>query len=62
MVPPPSTLATLEDNTGNADKGLTEAKVKLQGEEGYDRIYMGLLSDEEDSDMETDESTYMYFA
>ena len=27
----------------------------------YDRIYVGLLSDEEDSDMETDELAYTYF-
>ena len=27
----------------------------------YDRIYVGLLSDEEDSDMETDKLTYTYF-
>ena len=27
----------------------------------YDRIYVGLLSDEKDSDMETDKLTYMYF-
>ena len=27
----------------------------------YDRIYVGLLSDEEDSDMATDKLTYTYF-
>ena len=65
LVPPPSTLATLEDTTENTDKGLTEVKVKLQGKEEkfemYDRIYVSLLSGEEDSDTETDESTYSYF-
>ena len=61
----PSTLTASEDTTENTDEGLMEAEVKLQGEEEkfemYDRIYMGLLSDEESSDMETDELTYTYF-
>ena len=65
LVLPPSTLATLEDTTKNTDKGLTEVKVKLQGEEEkfkmYDRIYVGLLTDEEDSDTKTNELTYTYF-
>ena len=65
LVPLPSTLAALEDTTENTDKGLTEAEVKLQGEEEkfemYNRIYMGLLSDEESSNTETNESTYTYF-
>ena len=65
LVSLPSTLATSEDTTENTDEGLTEAEEKLQMEEEkfkmYDRIYMGLLNDEEDSDTETDKSTYTYF-
>ena len=65
LVPLPSTSAALEDTTKNIDEGLMEVKIKLQGEEEkfemYDRIYVGLLSDEESCDMETDKSTYAYF-
>ena len=61
----PSTLGTSEDTTENTDEGLMEVEVKLQREEEklkmYDRIYVGLLSDEEDSDMETNKLTYTYF-
>ena len=65
LVPLLSTSATSEDTAKNTDKGLMEVEVKPQGEEEkfemYDRIYIGLLSDEEDSDMDTDELIYAYF-
>ena len=65
LVLPPSTLATLEYTIEYTDKGLTEVEVKLQREEEkfemYYRICDGPLSDEEDSDMETEKSTCMYF-
>ena len=61
LVLPPSTLAALEDTTENTDEGLTEAEVKLEGEEEkftmYDRIYVGLPNDEESSDKETNKLT-----
>ena len=47
------------------DKGLSKMEMRLQKEEEkfemYDKINADLLSQEETSDMETDESTYSYF-
>ena len=65
LVPPPSTSATADATTENTDEGLTETKMRLQREEEkfevYDRIYVSLLSEEEDSNTETDESMYTHF-
>ena len=65
LVPPPSDSANAEGTTRDEEEGLMEVEVKLQKEEEkfemYDKIYMGLLSEEETSDMETDNSTYSYF-
>ena len=57
----------LEDMMENANgEGLSEAEKRFQREEEqyelYDRIYMGQLSDEEESDTGTDDLTYTYFA
>ena len=64
---PPSLTETPRDMSGkNNGKELSEAERKLQQEEEkYDlcqRIYMGQLSEEEESDTESDDSTYSYFA
>ena len=66
LVPPPLT-ETPEDMAGKNDsKELSEAERKLQQEEEnykqYQRIYMGQLSEEEESDTASDCSTYSYFA
>ena len=66
LVPPPTTTEasgnTIEDTNGEE---LMEAERRLQGEEEkyemYNRIYVGQLSDEEDSDMGTDDTSYIYF-
>ena len=57
---------TSEDMAKNTDREvLMEAEGRLQREEEKsemsDQIYMGQVSDEEDSDMDTDESNYTYF-
>ena len=66
LVPLPSDSAKAEDTAKDEEEGLIEAEVKLQREEEkfkmYDKIYVGLLSKEETSDMETDESMYSYFS
>ena len=53
---------TAENTSGEE---LAEVERKLQREEEkykmYNRIYMGQLSDEEDSDMDTDDTSYTYF-
>ena len=66
LVLPPSTSETPEDPTKNMnDKGLTEVEERLQMEEkkfeNYRRIYMGQLSDKEDSNTDMEESAYTYF-
>ena len=65
LVPPPPAAETLEDMTENMGREeLTEVERKLQREEEYvryDWIYVGLLSDEEDSDTDTDNTAYTYF-
>ena len=54
------------DTTENTDgEGLMEVERRLQREEEkckmYDRIYVGQLSNEENSNTDTDESNYPYF-
>ena len=66
LVPPPPMTETSEDMTENTNKEvLTEVERKLQREEEeykmYDRIYVGLLSYEEDSNMDTNDMAYTYF-
>ena len=59
-------MEALGDKTGNTDReGLMEAQRRLQREEEmyevYNRIYMGQLSDKEESNTDTDDSQYPYF-
>ena len=66
LIPPPPT-ETPEDMAGkNNSEELSEAERKLQQEEEsykqYHRVYMRQLSEEEESDTESDSSTYSYFA
>ena len=54
------------DMTGNANKEeLSEAEKRLQQEEEkyglYRRVYVGQLSNEEESDMDSDGSTYSFY-
>ena len=66
LIPPPSMTET-SDNTAENTNGeeLAEAERKLQREEEkykmYNRMYVDQLSDEEDSDMNTDDTSYTYF-
>ena len=52
----------IEDTNRNEQ---SEAEKRLQREEEkyelYDRIYVGQLSEKEETDMDTDGSTYTYF-
>ena len=64
LTPPPPTEMP-EDMVGeNANKELSEVERKLQQEEEsyewYQRVYMGQLSEEEESNMESDSSSYSY--
>ena len=66
LVPPPSMTEASDDTVENTNgEEMTEAERKLQKEEEkyemYDRIYVGHLSEEEDSDMDTDDMGYTYF-
>ena len=65
LVLPPSALTTVEDTNAGTNEGLMEVEVKLQGEqekfEMYNRIYVGLLSKQEDSNTKTDKLMYTYF-
>ena len=65
LVPLPSDSPNAEGTTKDKEEGLMEVEVRLQrGEEKfkmYDKIYIGLLSEEETGNKETDESTYSYF-
>ena len=66
LIPAPSTMEALGNTTESTDgEGLTEAERRLQREEEkyevYDRIYMGQLSNVQDSDTDTDELNYTYF-
>ena len=59
-------VETSVDMTKNTDREeLMEAERKLQREEEeymmYNQLYVGLLSDEEDSDMDTNDTAYTYF-
>ena len=53
------------DVTGNTNgEELSEVEKRLQKEEKYDlyrRVYVGQLNEEEESDMDSDCSTYNYF-
>ena len=67
MVPPsPLPTEAVGNMTENTDgKGLTEAERKRQREEEkyeiFDQIYVGQLSNEEDSNTDIDELAYTYF-
>ena len=53
---------TADDNTKDTNGGLMEQKLRLWREEKeYGRIYVSLISEEEESDMETKELLYSYF-
>ena len=64
--PPPQVTETPGEVTENTnEEELLEAEKKLQKEEEkyklYERIYVGQLREEEESDMDTDGLTYTYF-
>ena len=61
LVPKPVALVIADDNTEKTNGGLMEQELRLQKEEEYDRIYVSLSSEEEESDTEMDESAYIYF-
>ena len=65
LAPLPSDSANMEGTVKDEEEGLMEVEVRLQKEEEkfkmYDKIYVNLLSEEETSNMETDELTYSYF-
>ena len=71
LVPPPemsaatpaTDVAKLEDITGENSGGLTEQEQALQREEEEYAIYISMLSDEEESNTETDtdESVYPFY-
>ena len=62
---PPVTEAPEEVTENNNREELLEAEKRFQREEEryefYDKIYVGQLSKEEESDMDTDGSIYTYF-
>ena len=55
-----------KDEPGVAEEHLTEMELRLQKEveiyELYDRVYIGQLSEEATTDMETDDLAYLYFS
>ena len=66
LIPPPPTTEASGDTMENTNKeGLSETGKRFQRKEEqyelYDRIYVGQPSDTEESDMDTDNSTYTYF-
>ena len=66
LIPQPTVTEPLEQVIENTNgEGLLEVEKRLQREEEhhelYNRIYMGQLSDEEDSSTDTDDSHYTYF-
>ena len=66
LIPPPPTTEALGDMIENTNReGLSEAEKRLQRDEEqyelYNRIYVGQLSNDEESDMDTDDSAYTYF-
>ena len=65
LVPPPVMASvTADDTTEDTNVGLMEQELGVQREEEeYNKIYISLISEEEESDTDTgtDESTYPYF-
>ena len=65
LLPPPMTKALEDTIQKNDHDDLSEAERKQQQEEEkyevYQRTYMGQLSEEEESDTESDYSVYSYF-
>ena len=62
LFPPPKASVMADDNTKHNNGGLTEQELRLQrAEEEYDRIYVGLISEETESGTEMDELPYNYF-
>ena len=60
LIPPPPLMETAGDMTGNTDgEELLEAEKRLQQEKYilYRRVYVGQLSKEEESDMDSDSLT-----
>ena len=66
LIPPPLTETPGDMTERNDSQELSEVERKLQQEEEkyklYERIYVGQLSEEEESDTESDNLTYCYFA
>ena len=65
--PPPPVTKTPGDTTGNTyGEKLSKVEKRLQKEEEkynlYGKVYVGQLSEEEESDTHLDHSTYSYFA
>ena len=61
LVTPPAALVEEDNNIKETNGGLMEQELRLQKEEEeYDRIYVSLLSDEEENDTEMDKSAYTY--
>ena len=65
LILPPSTMEASGNMTENTDvEELMEVERRLQREEEkykvYSRIYVGQLSNKEESDMDTDDSQYTY--
>ena len=66
LIPPPPMTEAPEDITENTNgEGLLKAEKRLQREEEkyklYNRIYIGQLSNEEESITDTNRLTYTYF-
>ena len=66
LIPPPTVTEASEDAMENNNgEGLWEVEKMLQRKEEqhelYDRIYVSQLSNEEESNTDTDGSTYTYF-
>ena len=66
LIPPPEVTEIPGEVTENTNREeLSEVEKRLQKEEEkydlYERIYIGQLSEGEESDMDTDDSTYTYF-
>ena len=66
LIPSPPLMETPEDTKGNTDREelLKEEKRLQQEEEKYDiyrRVYIGQLSKEEESDMDSECLTYRHF-
>ena len=65
LVPPPPMTESSDDTAENKNEEIMEAEKRLQRKEEkyemYDRIYMGQLRDEGDSDTDTNDTSYTYF-